>query len=266
MYRRIILIGCIALCGSILTGKEVVAEQIKTLTFAVNSPGSRPYAYFDNEGQRYHGLVADFFAFTARKNLLRANFVDSNRTRSEQFLNEGKIDILLANTNWFANSENLISSMPIMQHQSYLYGLRPFSENFSLESLKHKRICTRTGFVYTGLAPFFQQQSLIRVDSSNQTAMAAMLAKGRCDYAVMNNYNAALTFSDAQFCTVTIYQSPTPTSAVPLSFVIRRDMQSVKTIIDQQLQAYIDSGEFTESLNFHSKDLHFPTTATCRAK
>jgi len=45
--------------------------------------------------------VRDFFDFTANKGLLTAEYVDSNRKRSEQLLAEGKIlECSLANPNW----------------------------------------------------------------------------------------------------------------------------------------------------------------------
>jgi polar amino acid transport system substrate-binding protein len=263
LFKKTILIGLLLLSASLPTAKVVLAGEVSTLVFAVNSPGSPPYAYFDADSQSYQGLVRDFFEFTAGNGLFTADYVDSNRSRSEKFLREAKIDMFLANSKWLKQPEDFIASTTILSHHSFLYSLNEFPLDFLLAKAAGKRICTRSGFVYSGLEDLFNSNVLVRVDSSSQAAMAAMLAKQRCDYAVMNDFNAAVTFSDHSFCGLSIHQSPLATSSVNLVFMMRQDMQNIKILIDEQLQDYISSGKFDASLARHSKGRHFPILPSC---
>jgi polar amino acid transport system substrate-binding protein len=264
LVKKALLISLVLVFEILLSSKVLVAAELPVIVFAVNAPGSPPYAYFDTETQSYQGLVRDFFDFTANKGLLTAEYVDSNRKRSEQLLAEGKIDMFLANPNWLISPADFVASNSILAHRSFLYSLYEFPVDFLPANTIGKRICTRSGFVYSGLEDLFKRNAAVRVDSSSQAAMAKMLVKHRCDYAVMNDYNAALTFSDESFCSLSIHQSPSPTSSVDLVFMMQRKMQAIKILIDEQLQAYISSGKFDASLAIHSNGRSFPILPSCK--
>lgn len=245
---------------------DLGAQQVQPaqpLKFAVNAPGSFPYLFFDQPSKSYKGVVPDLMAFLAQKSQLNVIFVDSNPSRSEQFLLDGKVDLLLVNVAWLNQPQKFITSLPLIQHATYLYSLQPFAQDFSLLSANKQRICTREGFVYPGLSRFFQQNQLQRVDVSSQAGMPAMLVKKRCDFIAMNNFNALDAFSQAQFCQLPVYQSPQPTSNVPLYIVMRQELLQTRKQIDRYLQEFIDSGRLQASLTAHAPKTVFPLSPRC---
>ena len=90
-----------------------------------------------------------------------------------------------------------------------------------------------------------------------------MLVKGRCDYAILSDYNATSVFSVPEFCHLNIYQSPQPTSDIDLTMVMRPELHEVKTIIDKKLKAFIASGKVNSSLLVHSPKPNFPKRVNC---
>lgn len=242
---------------------KVQGSEPKSLLFTVNSPGSFPYLYFDFSKQTYAGLIPDFFADLEQQGIFKVVYVDSNQLRSEQFIIEGKVDLYLANRNWFKQPAKVIASIPIVQHLTYLYSLTPFDDNFSVGAIVNKKVCTQQEYIYTGLHQSFKTQKLERLDSSNQATIASMLIKGRCDYAILNNYNAASVFYETEFCHLAIYQSPQPTSDIDLTILMRPELYETKTIIDKHLKTFISSGKADKSLLSHSPNPNFPTTGTC---
>jgi polar amino acid transport system substrate-binding protein len=93
--------------------------------------------------------------------------------------------------------------------------------------------------------------------------MASMLTKGRCDYAILNNYNATSVFHETEFCHFAIYQSPQPTSDIDLTILMRPKLHETKTIMDEHLETFISSGKADKSLLSHTPKPSFPKTATC---
>ena len=237
--------------------------ETETLTIVVNAPGSPPYLYYDQDSQSYQGVVVDFVSELEKNKLLIAKFVDSNRGRSETFIIEGKADMMFTSRSWLVTPEQLIFSDKLSVQQSYLYSLSTFEPGFTLQNIQNKRICSRQGFFYPGLQDYFENNQLIRTDSGSQVTMARMLQKDRCDYAVINDHNAAAIFADQTYCKNTIYQSPEPTDTVDMLFAMRLQMQSIRTLINQQIKLFAESGELHASVGKHSSNLTFPSSLTC---
>ncbi|MDP5032466.1 MAG: ABC transporter substrate-binding protein [Paraglaciecola sp.] len=242
---------------------DVYSATNKHLVISVNSPGSMPYLYFDAKNQKYAGLVVDFFVQLHEQGLFDTEYIDSNQMRSEQFLLSGKADIYLANKAWLAQADKFIFSEPIIQHATYLYSLSPFDESFSTTNLNNKLICTHQNFIYSGLTDSFAEKKIKRVDASDQQTMATMFKNGRCDYMAMNNYNAAEIFSKQTYCDIKVYQSPQPTSMVNLYFVMRPEFTEVKSVIDQYLHVFKNSGKAEKSLASHATSPNFPLETPC---
>lgn len=246
-----------------ITAWSKPSKKIDTLIFVVNAPGSAPYLYYDLLSQSYQGLVVDFFSQIEDLDFPETIFIDSNRGRSEKFIIKGKADMMLTSRAWADDPDKLIFSDKISLHQSYLYSLSPFKDDFTLQSMQTKTICTRRGYIYPGLQPYFEDNLLVRVDSSSQETMARMLQKDRCDYAVMNDHNATAIFAHQDFCESTIYQSPIPTNSVDLSYAMGKKISSLKASINKQIKIYAESGKLNKSLIKHSSNLTFPISRKC---
>jgi polar amino acid transport system substrate-binding protein len=262
LARHALIIG---LVGSLVFTNIAFAQTSasKTLHVSVNSPGSYPYLFLDPNSKHYAGLVVDFFEYLQQKGIFNTQFSDSNQLRSEQFLNDGKADIYLANPDWLTQPSKFITSIPLIEHATYLYSLQPFEQGFSLENLSNNRICAHQNFKYTGLQPYFDAHKVQRIDASSQSAMATMLKSERCDYVIMNDYNAMTIFSGPEYCNLHVYQSPQPTSVVNLYLIMRPELSEIKLIIDQQLTTFISSGKAKASLAAHSSIPHFPLHTIC---
>ena len=242
------------------------SKQVKetdTLIFVVNAPGSPPYLYYDVVSQSYQGVVVDFFSQLEEKDIPIAKFIDSNHGRSEKIIIDDKAGMMLTSRSWLDSPELLIFSDKLSVHQSYLYSMSPFKPDFTLQSIKGMRICTRRGFSYPGLHSYLENKQLVRTDSSSQVTMARMLQKDRCDYAVMNDHNAATIYANQAYCQNTIYQSPKPTNTVDMLFAMGRKMLSLRALMNKQIKVFSESGKLNVSLLKHSSNLTFPNSLTC---
>lgn len=237
-------------------------DSERELVFAINAPGSAPYLYFDEDKSSYQGLLVDFFEYIGEQYAARITYVDTSRARIEEFTRSGRSDMFLSSRSWLSSSDALLFSDAIISHNSYLYGLKPFSE-FNLNHLEKSFVCTRHNFHYPVLSPYFKEKQLIRVDSSSQQTMATMLIKGRCDYVIMNEHNARAVFSSTTHCGSTFYQSPRIISQVDMSLLVNVALEAELSEINQHISHFIKSKKRQASLDRHSGGLTFPIQNVC---
>ena len=258
---RLISYCILLLLSSVFSaGRAVALPPTQEIIFAINSPGSPPYLYFDSQSQSYQGVVVDFFNSFADKANLRVTYLDSSRARNELFLRQGKADMFLSGEEWLDDPKGFIFSNPLLQHDSYLYATSAFDGPFELAESSGELVCTRLGFKYPVLQKAFdsEAQSLIRVNSASQTLMALMLTKGRCDYAIMSEQNALSVMNKRQFCANEFYQSPNIISSISLVLVIRAGRQDLLPIINEYMAGFIRNGHLSRSIKRHSGDHKFP--------
>jgi len=233
------------------------------LKVAINSPGSYPYLYFDDVSEDYQGVVRDLFNTMERELGYSFEYIDSNQLRSEEFLLNDKVDMLVISPRWLQKPDSFIFSDVIIDHETYLYSTSPFPKDFSLTSLTGQTVCTQERYIYSGITQRFEDGALRRIDSTNQALMAAMLIAKRCDFAVLNNYNAWSAFSKPSNCHATIYQSPHPTSNVSLHVALRRALAPVKRDFDSIMSMQKRNGAFEKRLTEHSLKVSFPKKTNC---
>ncbi len=231
-----------------------------TINFAINSPGSAPYLYFDPESRQYKGVVVDFFASFAAQEQLTLNYQDSSRARNELLVQQGKSDMFLSAPAWLDNPDSFIYSDPLMLHASFMYAVTPFDSLFTPEKHPDATVCTRRGFIYPVLQRYFsmEQGGLERINSISQTTMAMMLAKKRCQYAIMSEQNALSVLTHSRFCDTEFYQSPNTISEVDLVLVIRPELHTIQQIINRYITDFTRSGQLEASIARHSGDKGFP--------
>ena len=225
------------------------------LGFVINAPGTPPFIYFDEKQSRYQGVVVDFFDSFDRYNV---EYIDSSRARNEQLVITKKADLFVGSSIWMDEPDRFIYSESIMPHNSFLYAVKKFENPFFLQDHKRAFICTRHAFSYPNLQPYFDNKTLVRIDSSSQTTMTLMLAKGRCDYAIMSEENALALMFDKEFCEYEFYQSPDPITIVNIGFIIGRHLTEESVNINQQISDFINSGERDKSLQKHIGPNKFP--------
>ena len=258
---RLVSYCILLLLSSVFSASRAVAlPPAQEIIFAINSPGSPPYLYFDTQSQSYQGVVVDFFASFAEEANLNVTYLDSSRARNELLLHQGKADMFLSGEEWLDDPNGFIFSKPLIQHDSYLYATTAFDGPFVPAESNGETVCTRFGYKYPVLQAAFENQehTLIRVDSASQTLMALMLTKGRCDYAIMSEQNALSVLNKRQFCNNEFYQSPNIISSISLVLVIRAGRQELLPIINQYMAGFIRNGQLSRSIKRHSGEHQFP--------
>ena len=248
------------LCLTALAHGADIKDKTPKVRFAVNTPGAAPYLYYDENSKRYEGIVVDFFNSDELSNQFRIVYLDSNRARSEDLLKSSSIDLFLSSESWISKPNDFLFSEELIKHDSYIYSTSNFEGPFVPEENLSSSICTRYGFTYPVLQPFFERKedNIQRVDSSSQYTMAMMMSKGRCDFAIMNEHNARAVMFNKTFCSSEFYQSPNVVSRTRLVFVIRSDSNSLKNKIDSALKHFVESGQRQLSLERHSGVNQFP--------
>ncbi|MDU0355160.1 transporter substrate-binding domain-containing protein [Paraglaciecola aquimarina] len=228
---------------------SVGARAQAAYRFAVISPGTAPYLYLDQASKKYEGVIVDIVKHMSSSYPIEVTFIDSNRNRIEHLIQQGDVDAFLSSADWLDNTQNLLSSEPIITHKSYIYQLTPF-ENTKQPLLK-PIICTRVGYAYPALNIAIRNKEVQRMDSATQLNMMNMLKQKRCDQAIMNNHNANVILSSASFKSVKIYRSPTPIDSTKMAIFFRRDLHHFKRAIDNSIKLMQANGEITSSIHRH---------------
>ncbi|MCJ8320512.1 MAG: transporter substrate-binding domain-containing protein [Colwellia sp.] len=220
------------------------------LLFIVSYPGSAPYLYQQTGDDTFLGIIPDMLNPLMKTKQFDIRFISNSRKRSEEYLYQGKADLMLISPSWLSSPEKLIATIPLHQHRSYLYQTEKFSNDFSLDKLEaSKSVCTRKGFVYPNLEPYFINNQLMRIDSSSQTTTLSMLFKKRCDLVILSEYHALTIMKLDLFKNKKLFRSDNPISIVPLNIVLRPELNHVKTILDEHIRKLIRSGELESIIN-----------------
>jgi ABC-type amino acid transport substrate-binding protein len=232
------------LCFFILVNSSFVIAATKPLLFVVSYPGSAPYLYQQPDDDTYRGIIPDMLSALIKTKRIDIRFVSNSRKRSEEYMYQGKADLMLISKSWLSQPKKLIATIPLHQHRSFLYQADKFSSDFLLDKINgQKKVCTRKGFLYPHLEPYFLNKKLIRVDSSSQTTTLKMLFKRRCDLVILSEYHALTIMKSSTFKHKQLFRSETPISVVPLNIVLRPEITQLKTILDKHIEELKISGE-----------------------
>lgn len=248
MYKllfQIFLASCYLLPG------HAISEDSNSLTLVVNSPGTRPHLYFNQDENKYDGVIPDLLRFAEKNSKLAIEFVDSHRNRNEKFVSSGKFDMFYSSIAWVKQPTDFISTDPIFSHESFLYALEPFADDFSLDRDTGAKVCTRRGFIYPRLEPLFTEGNLIRIDSSSHDTMLKMLILGRCDLVEMNLKNALALIYSEEYVAHAFYQSPEPTSSVPASLIMNPKRTQERDLLNHFIAEFLAQGMYEKSLAKH---------------
>lgn len=231
------------------------ANAKSTFNFAVNSPGSPPYLYIDAESQQYTGLIVDVLTRMAEQQNISVKFIDSHRNRTESLIYQGLADGTLSSSRWLTHPEKLISTIGIVDHKSFVYSMSEFTDNFALSDLYKSRVCMRRGYVYPAFSNNSKLQNIVRVDSSDQLSMMHMLAKDRCTFAILHEYNANRIIASQGFKNVKIYRAAQPHDVAELAIFLRPELSNFKLGLDLAITAMQSDGSLAASLNLHMSDI-----------
>ncbi len=244
------LITCFIL---LYTSFPLLAEAKEPLLFVVNHPGSAPYLYFDTSKKLYQGVIPDILQDLIKSNQINVKYISNSRKRSEEYMYQGTADLMMLSKAWLKNPDRLIATIPLHQHRGFLYKASEFSDDFSLvSSTDSNTMCTRKGYFYPNLAPYFKSKRFVRIDSSDHLSMLRMLFKQRCDYMVMNEFNALNLVNSSFFQEEKLFRSKSPISIVPLNIILRAELTDEKQILDKHIRFLQESGELQRILDRHT--------------
>lgn len=235
---------------AILLPFSSVAYTPPTISLVVNAPGSAPYLYFDESAQTYEGVVKDFFTTMEQDGVLTVRYRDGGRNRNELAIYQQKADVFLSSMAWLKHPDLVISGGDFSSNQTYLYATKPFDPSFTLKDLVEGRICTRRYYVYPNLDKQINDR-VRRVDTSSQTSAMSMLLNDRCDYAIMNKFNAFSILNMPDFCKAQIYRSPTPTHEVGNTLIFSLNNRDLVPVVNRYLESFKASGAYDKSMEHH---------------
>lgn len=243
------LLLLILLCASL----PLFAKTKQPLLFIVNYPGSPPYLYFDEKTNAFEGVIPDLLKELIESKQLSIKYISNSRKRSEEYMYQGTADLLMLSKNWLKNPDKLISTIAFHQHRSFLYKANPFPDEFSLDNaIQGETVCTKKGYSYPNLAPYFKSKRLVRVDSSSHLSMLRLLFKDRCDYTVMNEFNALNLINSKFFTDKKTYRSTKPVSTVPLNIILRAEFTEEKELLDKHIATLLKNNEIQRLVDKHT--------------
>lgn len=218
------------------------------LTFVVSEPGSAPYIYVKDG--IYVGIIPEILEGLIDSGVLKVKYLSNSRSRSEEYLYQGKADMMFLSKSWLKHPKKIIATISILPHRAFFYKTNKFGPNFSLSNLKNeKSVCTIKNYKYPSLETYFHSQALKRVDSTNHKTMFRMLLKNRCDMVISNELNAKTLFNFQEFKRETFFRSDEPTSNVPINIILRPSLISTQKLINSHIKRLQNSGELEKIIN-----------------
>ena len=211
-------------------------------SFVVSEPGSAPYIYTKN-GQ-YVGIIPEILQGLIDSENIKIKYLSNSRSRSEEYLYQGKADMMFLSESWLKSPDKVIATISIFPHRTFLYKTNKFGENFSLMNLNdEKNLCTIKDYNYPAIGPYLSTNKLKRIDSTNHKTMFRMLLKKRCDMVISNELNAKTLFNSQEFKRATFFRSNEPTSVVPINIILRAPLTPLQDLINSHIKMLKNSGE-----------------------
>ena len=161
------------LCAQNAQGKARI-----NIGFGVHS--SPPFALVEQE-RLIGGVIYDIGEQLAATLDVDVNYVFVPRTRIEQYLLTGMLDVYLISNPVWLDADNLVWSSPLFAESNVIVQ-RAGSQDFStLGDLHQQRLGTIRGYVYPALTQAFERGSIYRSDVRSLTVNFQRLDKGWID-------------------------------------------------------------------------------------
>ena len=82
--------------------------------------------------------------------------------------------------------------------------------------------------------------------------MLRLLFKDRCDYTVMNEFNALNLINSKFFTDKKTYRSTKPVSTVPLNIILRAEFTEEKELLDKHIATLLKNNEIQRLVDKHT--------------
>jgi ABC-type amino acid transport substrate-binding protein len=217
----------------------------KELKLLVWSEYLDPIVYLDPQTGIYHGILIDVFNSLPPEHKMTLKFIVTNRKRSELDLYEGLADVSVFSKEWMQYPNKLIYSEPIYAQREYLYSIAPIEPATTEKMIKRKIICTRRGYIYPKLEPYFTSLHASRMDSSFELTQFNMLRKKRCDLLMADEYVTGGLLKKMGWDDET-YRSTQVVDTANFTIAFHPTLQPEVDIINRHIISLRESGELEQ--------------------
>jgi polar amino acid transport system substrate-binding protein len=156
-------------------------------------------------------------------------------------LYEGGADLSIFSKEWMKHPEKLIYSEPIYVQREFLYANTPIKHAPLEDTIKHKTICTRRGYFYPELEPFFKAQKASRMDSDYELSQLKMLRRKRCDFVIADEFVGGFLI-DRNGWKNEVHPSEQAISSVNFTIAFHPNMQGIVEVVDAHIRGIKSSG------------------------
>jgi polar amino acid transport system substrate-binding protein len=217
----------------------------KELKMLVWSKDLDPIVYLDPQTGIYRGILMDVFNSLPPQHKMTLKFISTNRKRGELDLYEGLADVSIFSKEWMQYPNKLIYSEPIYVQREYLYAIAPIEPATTKQMINHKTICTRRGYIYPKLEPYFTRLHAFRMDSRFELTQFEMLRKKRCDLVMADEYVTGGLLKKMGWEDET-YRSTQVVDTANFTIAFHPTLQSEVDIINRHIISLRESGKLEQ--------------------
>lgn len=164
----------------------VWSNQLAPVIYLSNTSVNKKFAQLND----YEGIAVDILASFSKTEVFNYSVNLNSRKRGELELYEGNHDFTTLSPSWLDFPNKLIFTLPIYVHREFLYSNQAIIGANLAEVITGKRVCTRLGYKYPNIDPFFKSGLAIQIASQEATGEFKLLRRGRCDLVLTNEFSA----------------------------------------------------------------------------
>ena len=221
------------------------AKELKMLIW---SDELTPIIYWDAPTRAYKGILIDIFSGLPKEDEITFTFLLDNRARGEFALYEANADLSIFSKEWMKHPEKLIYSEPIYVQREFLYANSPIKSAPLEEIIKNKVICTRRGYIYPELEPFFDEGIASRMDSGFELSQFKMLRRGRCDFVMADEFVGGLVIEKNGWRNE-VYQTDQAISRTNFTIAFHPSMQATMDVVNTHIMSIKNSRVLAEIIH-----------------
>jgi polar amino acid transport system substrate-binding protein len=248
MHQKVLL--CFSLWFS--TAFNAVLADTTTFTVALYYPQLPPYMYSADD-EEPQGVVPELLNSFFAGQPYKLQYVYESRQRAEQGVYSGKYDATVLAKMWALKPKKLLFTLPIVEHNDYLYALAPLQSDVALPA--GSSICLRRHYRYTAFADELGGGELLRLDADSEFDQFNMLINGRCELAYMNEHVATWLMNNNDYAKP-IYRNSTESETTYLTLALHPKWAKLRMLLDEHIRLAHRNGVIEHSLQSHLKVDH----------
>lgn len=251
------LLPLLILLAAGMAQADATLDRIKTkgeVTVGVILSGP-PYGYLNPKTQQHEGFVVDLAKGLAQQLNVKVKTVGVTPPNRVQFLQQGKVDLLVANMQWTKERAEILSSVPTPYYEEGGAAIvRKGSGIKRWEDLRGKVVCVSQGSNFT--KPLIENYGAQVKAHSGMPESLLALKNGRCNASVHVGATLGLLLAEKQEWKE--FEVPIASELIPSPSVIwvRKGETDIQAALDKIVRDWYRSGWLIET----AKKNKLPTT------